>query len=72
MEDERNIIYSYLSKDANFWAELEYPESTEVVVDGELTMHQVAPSKWWNELFTGTMEELDAYVRTKDIELNNE
>jgi len=69
--EENNQIYGHVSKDANFRAWLEYPEPLDAVVDAELTMHRVEPEKWWNELFTGTMEELDSYVRTKEIELNN-
>ncbi len=68
--EENTQIYGYKSKDSNFEAWLNYPEPLDSVVDAKLTMHRFEPEEWWNEYFTGTMEELDAYVRTKDTLYN--
>ena len=70
MEETNTQIYGYRSKDLNFEAVLDYPESVDYVVDAKLTMVRKDPEWMWMELYTGTIEELDAYVRTKETQYN--
>ncbi len=65
-EQKSKDIYGYISKDQNFEAWATYDDtSAEDLVDAPLTMHQIEPEIWQNELYTGKLVDLDAYVRTK-------